>query len=98
MTHRVHTRTHASAHPRERRPLRTRAPPTPYPAARWQVNKGERNYHSFYHLAAAAPADERKRLGLEKGPDGFAYLSPGKCAERPPPPPPSTAPIAPPRG
>ena len=52
------------------------------------MNKGERNYHSFYHLAAAAPADERKRLGLEKGPDGFAYLSPGKCAERPPPPPP----------
>ena len=43
------------------------------------MNKGERNYHSFYHLAAAAPPDERKRLGLEKGPDGFNYLHPGNA-------------------
>ncbi|KAJ3282877.1 Myosin type-2 heavy chain 1, partial [Rhizoclosmatium sp. JEL0117] len=38
----------------------------------------ERNYHIFYQLCAAAPAAERKQLGLDKW-ESFHYLNQGRA-------------------
>lgn len=39
-------------------------------------NKGERNYHIFYALVAGLPAEEKRKLELNK-PADYAYLSSG---------------------
>ena len=48
-----------------------------------RVAEGERNYHSFYHLVAGAPADLTGKLGLSKGAKSFHYLSQSSVTELP---------------
>lgn len=40
----------------------------------------ERNFHIFYQLTKAAPAEYKEQFGLQ-GPESFLYTSKSKCVD-----------------